>query len=242
MERDHVGAGEKLIEPDVLDHVCERGLGVGVAGDHARAEADEPADDGLADAPGAHDAHGAGAERAADLSPELEVLVGGRGVHKLGLAQRHEDEHHGVVGHAVGRVGGVGHADAEVTRRAEVDVVVADGARGDAADAHGRVALEQLGRHRVRDDGQRVVTAGQLGVLERGVFARPAVLEAVLGGLGVEKRELVVLAQGISEQLHETGPSGAGCSHHCSAEGLYRASLIAAMTMMIPMTIITAVV
>ena len=202
VQRDHVGAGQKLVERHVLDAPAQAVLRVGVAGDDSAPEAGEALADGLTDGACAHDAHGAGVERAADLSPQAEVLVARGDVDELGLAKRHEDEHHSVIGDARGRVGRMPDADAETVRRVEVDVVEADGARGEAADTELGVARQELGGHRVGDDGDRVVALHKLCVVHRGVLGGPAELETVLVGEPLKDRQLVVGAQRISEELH----------------------------------------
>ncbi len=77
-----------------------------------------------------------------------------------------------------------------------INVVVADGARGDGADAELVIAVEELGRHGVGDDGERVRTGGERGVLQRGIFARPVELDVQLVAGALKVNKLVERAQG----------------------------------------------
>ena len=95
------------------------------------AEAAQIFDDRRADFAGAENADGEVAQLAA-LKTRKGVVVdlcapqGG-----LILAQAKKHEHDGVICHAVRRVVGVAHLEAELLCGGEVDVVCADGARGD---------------------------------------------------------------------------------------------------------------
>ena len=99
----------------------------------------------------------------ADLALEREVLRRGAPLDEFDLAQRHEHQHDCVVGHALGRVGGVRHANPQLAGMLDVDVVVADRAGGDAADPELVVAVQQLWRHGIGDDcrGRRPLQRGQ---------------------------------------------------------------------------------
>jgi hypothetical protein len=83
----------------------------------------------------------------------------------LGIPHRHQHEHQGVVGHAVGRIGDIPDADADAFRVRHVDVVVADAPRGEILHAD---PTERTQR-RMADPGfvthaDAPVSAGQFGI------------------------------------------------------------------------------
>ncbi len=71
---------------------------------------------------------------------DLLALQGG-----LAVAQRHEHEHDRELRHAVGRVGGVAHADAECMGSIDIDMVEPDAARGHVTDPAPLKLAEHLG-------------------------------------------------------------------------------------------------
>ena len=202
MERHNVGFREQLLQLHVLGlraHVVTRER---VACQHSAAESGEFSNHARSDGACAHYAHGAGSQAAPKFAFEPEVLHSGMAKHLLGAAEGHQHEHDGVICNAFGRIGGMGHAHAERAGMVHINVVVADGTRGDGADAELVIAVEELGRHGVGDDGERVRAGGERGVLQRGVFARPVELDVQLMAGALKVGELVERAQGKREDLH----------------------------------------
>ncbi len=96
----------------------------------------------------------------------------------------------------------MGDAHAEGVCVFDVDMVVADGARRDCTDTQLVVAVEELGRHGVRDDGKHVCPTCEVRVLECGVFCRPAELEPELPAEPFKVSKLVKRAKREREELH----------------------------------------
>ena len=141
VEGDDVGAPVELLERHVRPQGKKLLALVRVKADHRGAKAPKPPGHRAPNAPRAHDAHREGAERAAHEAREGEIVHVLPVDHRLVLAQRHEHEHEGEVGHAVRRVARVGDADAQALCGREVDVVRADR----SGDKHAQPAGGKLG-------------------------------------------------------------------------------------------------
>ena len=203
VQRDGVGLRKQRVQVNVRGVRADVVVGVRVVRKNLATKAAQVAHHRGANAPGADDAHRGGGDVLAQLAVQAKVLRRGVARQQLDLALRHEHQHDGVVGHALWRVRRVRHAHAQLARVGHVDVLVADGARGEVAHALRPERVEQLRRHGVGDYAQRVMPRGKVGVIQRGIVAGPIELEAHLACSCLHILEFVVFAQRIGKKPHE---------------------------------------
>ena len=163
-------------------------------------------DDRAADLAGADHAHRAPRKVTPHLAGQRVVLHGGAQHDLVHLARGHQHQHNGIVGHALGRVVAVAHAQAQAFGGVQRQVVVADAAAGQVLDAHAGKGFQVFGPDLAGVGAHGVAAFGQAKVAGVRRFGRPGIVDAVLLAVGLAVGQLVKRAQRIKKDLH-TGAS-----------------------------------
>ena len=135
MQGDDVTLGVQLVQLHVFRKARQRRIGMVGVGQDFTAKAAEIPDDGGADLAGADDADSQAPQFPAHEAVQGEVVDQRPADGDLGLAEHDEHHHDGEIRHIIRGVMGVVYMDTQFFGRRCVDVVVADGAGGDMADA-----------------------------------------------------------------------------------------------------------
>ncbi len=156
------------------------------------AEPGQVAEDGAADAAGAHHPHRQVVQLPALKALKAVILRQRAALDGLELAGHHQHEHHGIIRHAVRAVGGVGKFEAERPAGLHIQVVKADAAGGDVAhplpgQLFQVLAVQQA--HRIHCDGLDSLRPG--GGLPVEIFPQVDRLNAQPGGKLVKGRLFV---------------------------------------------------
>ena len=196
-----VAFSQQGLQRHILGDLLHLVVLIQVVGQQAAAEAGQVLQHRAADASRADDAHRAGGDVPADLTLQGVILCFAPLEDMPGLAQAHEHEHNGKVGHTVGRVVHIGHLHAQLPGSLAVHMVVANGTAADDLDPqlmepahHGRAHI--AGRHR-----NSIVPGGQRGVFQRGILLRIAEFNAHLRCQTLCKTQFIVGAQRVEKDF-----------------------------------------
>ncbi|KAL4891581.1 hypothetical protein BDV59DRAFT_194270 [Aspergillus ambiguus] len=136
VQADDVAVGQQRLQIDKLAVLAELVAAKRVKRQQPAPKAVHDARKRQADAPHAHHAHRLPAQRQAQESLQVEVALADAVVRAVRLAVQRLDQRHRELGHRLGRVARhVGHEQAQLLRRAEVDVVEPGAAEEDGPHA-----------------------------------------------------------------------------------------------------------
>ena len=202
VESNDVALPQQCVQISVFDDAVQFVLRERIVSEHFASESGQLMGEAGSDPPGAHDAYGQVAQFTGQFALQGIVLHLGAQADVFQFADPQQDHHDRVVGDSSRRVGDIQNADAFLAGIVVVDVVVTDGAGGDAADPELAVFIDHGLVHRRGQDVDRVISGCQTGILQSRLFPAGSELHIIFFAEFIEVDPLVVFAESVDKHFH----------------------------------------